>query len=101
MLAARGWAIALLLAPLVGACATTPGNHSWVGTVMTVSPHVCVGRHAAMGDCFVVARPTLLSDVRVGDCVEVTFTPAKDAGPATLQSVRHVAAKDHRQDCPT
>jgi hypothetical protein len=61
---------------------------------------ICVGRHAAMGDCFVATSPALLADVQVGDCVEVTFKPAKDAGPATLQRVSHVAAQDHRQDCP-
>jgi hypothetical protein len=53
-----------------------------------------------MGDCFSVANPTLTSDVHVGDCVEVTFEPAKDAGPAALRRIRHVAAKDHRLDCP-
>jgi hypothetical protein len=88
----------LLLMPVAGACGTS-GSRTWVGSVTTLSPRLCVGRHAATGDCF-VASPTLLSGVRAGDCVEVTFKPAKGGNAATLQRVRHVDAKDHHQDCP-
>jgi hypothetical protein len=76
-------------------------SNSRVGQVTTLSPRLCVGRHAATGTCFVAKSPQILTTLHIGECVEVTFTPPQDgAGPSLLETIKSVEAKRHSDDCP-
>ena len=80
------------------------GAHSetgWYGTVTSLRPLLCVGRHAATGECFVAGPATVA--VRVGECVRVTFRPSTPAGGLhpTLLTIGPAHASEHVEDCPS
>jgi len=77
------------------------GSASIVGTVTTLSPRLCVGQHAATGDCFTGADASTLSGLHVGDCVTVEFTLSSGPGPQHLKTISVVPASSHRDDCPS
>jgi hypothetical protein len=93
---------ALLLAATGTAGCGNDDLTSQYGAVSSLNPQLCVGRHAAMGECFTGATPAMLSPLHVGQCVKVTFkiSGSMGTGPARLRSVSAVKAEAHRLDCP-
>lgn len=95
----RRWlvhAVLLIVAVSVTACGTT-STTTWYGTVTTLQPRLCVGRPAAMGDCFTGETPSMLAWLRVGQCVRVTF----DRNTGRLRDLRQASFGDHTMECPT
>jgi hypothetical protein len=76
-------------------------DQQWYGQVTLTSPRLCVGRHAALGDCFVGGPRSQVNALHVGQCLHVQFQAGKDNGPDRLLSVDVVAGANHRTDCPT
>jgi FlaG/FlaF family flagellin (archaellin) len=93
-----GAVILMVAVALSSACS---GHSHLVGSVTQLSPTLCVGRPAALGDCFTGADASTLSSLRVGDCVAVDFTRTNGEGPASLTNVARVPASSHRDDCPS
>ena len=93
-----------LVAPavLLASCAHS-GTTTWYGQVTTVHPRLCVGRHAALGDCFVGGPAAQIRTLRVGECVKVVFRPATDPQTESphLTSITRAAGSKHRTDCPS
>jgi hypothetical protein len=86
------------VAIILAGCA---GSEQWIGQVTTLQPELCVGRHAAMGDCF-EANPSVFAHLHVGECVIVTYTPHDEgASVQTLSNVKEVAASSDPADCPS
>jgi hypothetical protein len=81
-----------------GACAQ---RHEMVGTVTTLSPQLCIGRHAGTGDCFTGASDAALSQLHVGECVVVSFAPSAGSGAARVETVQPIPAAEHPRDCAT
>lgn len=100
------WAAAVALAVALAATLTSCSaskEHGWYGQVMTLTPRLCVGRHAATGDCFTGGPAGQVAAVKPGDCVHVVFKPpaaSAAAGPAQLLSIKPASAAEHRDDCP-
>lgn len=97
--------VATLALAVTAATAGCSGSSTqdWYGQVTTLTPRLCVGRHAATGDCFTGGPTDQTAKVKVGDCVHVVFKPrAKNAPPGPLQlvSIKSATASDHRDDCP-
>jgi hypothetical protein len=90
-------AVLLVSAALFSGCAS---REPFIGTVMTLSPSLCVGRHAAMGDCFADVDASTLSGLHLGDCVEVEFTSSDNSGPKRVKTIVLVPASPHPDDCP-
>jgi hypothetical protein len=55
----------------------------WYGAITSLHP-LCVGRHAASGDCFEGASSATMSSLTVGECVQVTFRSS--ASPVETQT---------------
>jgi hypothetical protein len=90
-------AVLLVSAALLSGCASP---EPFVGTVMTLSPNLCVGRHAATGDCFTDVDASSLSRLHLGDCVKVEFTPSSNSGPKHVKTIALVPATSYPDDCP-
>jgi hypothetical protein len=75
------------------------GDDEWPGTVTSLTPTFCVGRHHALGDCFPRTAAVRRASLSVGDCVLVRVgTTGGDAGrPLAVHKVR---GSRHRLDCP-
>lgn len=73
---------------------STPKEQTLVGPVTTVSQSaVCVGTPKAGGACF--ARDAATANLRVGDCVRVTYTPADSSSDnPTASDVQEANASD-------
>ena len=72
-----------------------------VGLVTTLSPHLCVGRHSATGKCFDGANSAAVARLHIGECVQITYSPSGNNGPAPLKDVQTIDASAHRTDCPS
>lgn len=64
----------------------------------TTCPALCVGRHAAMGECFYGVAAATRSQLHVGECVFVVFGAPDARGRYRLKRIRSVMAKTHRSD---
>ena len=71
------------------------------GSVTTIRPVLCVGRYAAAGECVYGITAAARDRLQLGDCVSVLFGAPNAQGRYRLKSIKAVASKDHRQDCPT
>jgi hypothetical protein len=98
----RGRRLAMTIGALVlagGSLAGCTRDDEWPGTVTSLTPTFCVGRHHALGDCFPRTATVRQASLAVGDCVQVWVgTTGTDAG--RLLAVRKVRAARHRLDCP-
>jgi hypothetical protein len=75
------------------------GDDEWPGTVTSLTPTFCVGRHHALGDRFPRTAAVRQASLAVGDCVRVRVgTTGADAG--RLLAVQKVRGSRHRLDCP-
>jgi hypothetical protein len=83
---------------LAAGCSTHKGG-SWVGSVTTVRPVLCVGRHVGTGECFYKVTPATRARLTVGQCVLVVFGTSDARGRYPLKSVKRVAANKHTRDC--
>jgi hypothetical protein len=85
--------VPLVVAMVAGGCAR---REDTVGTVTQISPHLCIGRHAALGACYseTAGGGDVLSGLHVGECVRVTVADR------AVTNVEPVPAADHRDDCP-
>jgi hypothetical protein len=71
-----------------------------VGPVTSVRDgRVCVGGAAASGTCFVQNVAT--SDLKLNDCVRVTYSSRGSSGPSTATKVRHLDPAEHTAECPS
>jgi hypothetical protein len=59
---------------LLASCGASTRTVTWVGAVTTLTPHLCVGRHAALGDCFTTDNSGPVANLQIGDCVVVAFS---------------------------
>ena len=91
------WPALALLIPLAmvisGGCAR---HDDMVGTVTQIRPHLCIGRHAALGACYSeqAGDDDTLNGLHLGECVHVTIVDR------AVTKVEPVPAADHRDDCP-
>jgi hypothetical protein len=92
---------------LLGACGTysmqqaaqNRQTQQWTGVIIQMYP-LCLGRHAATGDCF-GASPKSLMSFTPGDCVQITFVPIQsETKLSQLTAIRHVPASSDPNDCP-
>jgi hypothetical protein len=89
--------VIVLLTPL----ASCGGDRNpWVGTITSLGPPLCVGRFGANGHCFAGIMPSQQAELRIGECVDVTFTSRANE-PFLLRSIKPYPAERDRQDCPT
>jgi hypothetical protein len=72
---------------------------SMVGSVTTVRPVLCIGRHDATGTCVDGASAHQLAGLAVGDCVRAVLGPADARGRNELRRLTAVSARAHRLDC--
>lgn len=96
--------VLLVVVILTGSAVLTVGcsqheGDAWTGSVTTISPVLCVGRHAATGHCFHGASKATLASLNVGECVAVVFGPADARGRYQLKAIKSVAVTAHKRDC--
>lgn len=89
---------------LLSACSTPSAAEpvTWTGSVTTLTPVLCIGRHGATGDCFTGGTTTQLTTLQLGECVSVTFAPLRleVEGPQELTEVHPTSPAGHEEDCP-
>jgi hypothetical protein len=76
----RARRLVLLAATAVVGCSSGSSDHTFVGLVTTVTPRLCLGAPQAAGDCF-IASASQVTELRVGKCVRVKYTPLSGVGP--------------------
>jgi hypothetical protein len=86
-----------IMCAIVAGCSDT---QQWVGMVTALQPTLCVGRHAALGDCFAGETLAELHKLHVGECVEVTYIPSRKPGPSRLKAIKQVPSSNDPLDCP-
>jgi hypothetical protein len=94
--------VLVLMVVASGVAATGCGSHgtpSMYGTVTTLSPRLCIGAHAATGQCFVADRAQL-TEVQVGECVKATWQESTSGPALRLVSIEAAAVSEHGVDCP-
>lgn len=98
---ARMLVIAAFGVVLIAGLVTFVWERTYTGLVTTVGAgRVCVGGLEASGECF--WQDTVTRDLRVNDCVRVTYTPeAGKQGPYHAAEVIEVPASAHTRECPT
>lgn len=96
----RGALLSLALAfGLVGCGGAGPQTRTFVGPVTVVyASEVCIGGPDAGGECFI--RDQVTSDLRVSDCVRVTYTLNDSPGQSTASKIEHLDAATDAAACP-
>lgn len=69
-------------------------HESMSGEISSVTPRLCVARHAAMGDCFVPRPGVDVSALRVGECINVRYVSGNGDGPSQLYSLAEIDPED-------
>jgi hypothetical protein len=91
----------ILVAVLLAGCAATGSQpRTYVGQVTEIHDRtVCIGGPKADGECF--AQDRLTQDLRVNDCVRVTFAQdSQKQGSYIAAEVTGVQAAQHADQCP-
>ena len=70
--------LALVCSALLAGCRS--GADHLTGIVTTTTPRLCIGAADAAGECF-LGDPSLVSNLRLDDCVVVTYRPSTDPAP--------------------
>jgi hypothetical protein len=92
-------ALAAACVALAGCGVAGPEARTFVGPVTAVSHDaVCIGGANASGECFVEDKNTW--NLRVSECIRVTYTPDGSQAYATATTVEHLDAATHKTDCP-
>jgi hypothetical protein len=86
---------------LAGCGASGSQPRTYVGQVTDVHDGtVCIGGPKADGECFANVR--LTQDLRVNDCVRVTYArDSQEQGPYIAEKVTGVQASQHTVECPS
>jgi hypothetical protein len=91
--------VALTGFALAGCGVAGPESRTFVGPVTVVdSDTVCIGGPDASGECFV--RDQMTKNLRVSDCVRVTYALHDSPGPSTASKIQPLDAATHAVDCP-
>jgi hypothetical protein len=90
----------MLAGTILAACGVAgPESRTFVGPVTVVDrTRVCIGGADASGECFVRDRRT--RNLRVNDCVRVSYLLHSSAGPSTASGIQRLSAADHAGACP-
>jgi hypothetical protein len=84
---------------LTGCGVASPESRTFVGPVTVVnSDRVCIGGSDASGECFVKNQTT--RNLRVSDCVRVTYVLHEVPGPSVASKIEHLNAATHPDNCP-
>ena len=94
-----GLYVALACVAVTGCGVAGPESRTLVGPVTVVShDSVCIGGPDASGECF--AKNWLTRNLRVSDCIRVTYEPDESAAYTTATRIEHLDAARHAADCP-
>ncbi len=65
---------------------------------MVNASRVCIGGTDASGECFI--KNQLTKDLRVSDCIRITYTLHDSPGPSTPSRIEQLDAAAHAAACP-
>lgn len=91
--------VALAGVGLVGCGVAGPQTRTFVGPVTVVNAsRVCIGATDESGECFI--KNQLTKQLRVSNCIRVTYTLHDSPGPSTPSEIEHLKAATHAAACP-